>query len=252
MSFFGQFKRRATDDELMDLPGSDVKQLYRTLDQFRGINSLFSRVRPLLRQTLLADMQPGRQYHLVDLGAGACDIPIWLLQQAEKRGLRLRITAVDADPRVVTYARERHGQLQGLKIIEANALDLDALAPFSYLFANHFLHHLPDEVLPKLVSDADRLCERGFIFSDLKRSPWSYLGFSLVAHIYRNSFAREDGLLSIRKGFVADDFRQISGETRTRIKRSFPGRVQMLGGCFSVCRLRPPLIDSQNEPHINH
>ena len=233
MSFFGKFKQRATDDELMDLPESDVQQLCRTLDQFRGINTLFSRVRPLLHQTILNDMQPGRTYHLVDLGAGACDIPIWLLQQADKRGLRLSITAVDADPRVVAYTSERHGKRKGLTIIESNALDLDALAPFDYLFANHFLHHLPDEVLPQLIKDADRLCERGFVFSDLKRSPWSYLGFFLVAQIYRNSFAREDGLLSIRKGFVPEDFRKICGDTQTRITLSHPGRIQIRGGSFS-------------------
>lgn len=233
MKILNQFRERATDAELMDLPESDVRQLRRTLDQFAGINILFSRVRPLLRQTILKDMQPGRAYHLVDLGAGACDIPVWLLREAEKRQRRLTITAVDADPRVIAYARERHGGVAGLKLVEADALNLEALGPFDYLFANHFLHHLPEAVLPDLIRDAGRRCRRGFVFSDLKRSPWTYLGFSLIARLYRDSFAREDGLLSIRKGFVAEDFRQSGFDTPIRIRSAFPGRIHLLGGRFA-------------------
>lgn len=216
----------------MDQPDCDPEQLFRTLDQFKGINILFSRVRKLLRQTVLKDMKPGTRYHLVDLGAGACDIPVWLLQQARRRGLDLHITAVDADPRVIKYARDKHAEVDGLTILETDALNLQALAPFDYLFANHFLHHLPDDVLPGLIYDAYMLCNRGFVFSDLKRSRFSYLAFSILAKIYRNSFAREDGLISIRKGFQEEDFQKISRSIPVKIQTAFPGRIQLLSDDF--------------------
>lgn len=223
------FSTRATEDEEMDLPDCDPEKLARTLDQFHQINRLFSRVRTLLRQTILTDMQPGQSYHLVDLGAGACDIPVWLLAAAKRKGLDLRITAVDADPRAVDYATQRHGNVPGLTILHADALDIEAFTPFDYLFANHFLHHLPDAPIANLLSNAHHHCRRGFVFSDLRRSRWSYLGFSLFARIYRNSFARADGLLSIRKGFQPADFHNTPNLTlRTRL----PGRIQLLGGCF--------------------
>lgn len=227
MSFLASFNKRATADELMDQPDCDEQQLFRTLDQFHGINVLFSRVRGLLKRTLLADMQPGIEYHLLDLGAGACDIPVWLLKQAEQRGLQLRITALDADPRVVRYAREHYGNVPGLSIVEGNALELESFAPFDYLFANHFLHHLPQEEVERILAQSRKLCRRGFVFSDLQRSPWSYLAFSLVARIYRGSFAREDGLLSIRKGFLPTDF---SPQPDLHIRTAFPGRIHLMGG----------------------
>jgi len=233
LAFFASFDRRADEEELMDLPDGDEAHLFRTLDQFHDINRLFSRVRGLLKRTVLADMRPGTQYHLVDLGAGACDIPVWLLHEAKRRGLSLEVTAVDADPRVVRYAEERYGDHPGLNILQADALDLDTLAPFDYLFANHFLHHLPDAALPPLIADAHRLARRGFVFSDLRRSPWSYLGFSLFARVYRDSFARADGLLSIRKGFTPAEWTVLGGRTPTRVRTAFPGRVQLRGGCFS-------------------
>lgn len=216
----------------MDQPDCDSDQLFRTLDQFEGINILFSRVRGLLRQTVLSDMEPGKKYHLVDLGAGACDIPLWLLKQARHKGLDLKITAVDADARIIEYAKRKHADVDGLTILKADALHLEAFAPFDYLFANHFLHHLPNETLPKLIKDAHKRCRRGFVFSDLKRSRFSYLAFSVIALIYRESFAREDGLISIRKGFRKEDFQKLSGLIPTQIQTAFPGRIQMLGGCF--------------------
>jgi len=223
------FSHRAIEAEKMDSPDCDPDALKRTLDQFHQINRLFSRTRRLLKETVLADMESGRGYHLVDLGAGACDIPVWLLRAARHKGLDLRITAVDDDPRSIQYARERHGDEPGLTILQADALDLSAFAPFDYLFANHFLHHLPDPAVDALLHDARRLCRRGFVFSDLRRSPWSYRGFSLFARIYRGSFARADGLLSIRKGFQSTDFQSHPGLTvRTRL----PGRIQLLGGGF--------------------
>lgn len=230
LRFHSSFRTRATGDELMDHPDCDEAQLFRTLDQFHGINRLFSRVRKLLTDTVLTDMQPDFSYHLVDLGAGACDIPVWLLEAAQKRGLDLRVTAIDSDPKAVRYARERYGKIPGLTIREHDALDLEALAPFDYLFANHFLHHLPDEVISPFLSDAHRLSRRGFVISDLLRSPWSYLGFSLFARVYRDSFARADGLLSIRKGFHPSDFKPPPVPLRVRTR--LPGRIQLSGGCF--------------------
>lgn len=226
--FFGGFRQRETGEEAMDLPDSDVDRLFRTLDQFGGVNRLFSRVRGLLRGTVLADMHRGRAFHLVDLGAGACDIPLWLLEEAGRRGLDLRITAVDADPRVVRYARERVGERAGLRVVEGDALDLEALGGFDYVFANHFLHHLADEEVLQVLRESVRLAERGVVFSDLARSPWSYLGFWLVARGYRGSFTREDGLLSIRKGFRRGDFDREALPPGLRVRRRVPGRIQFV------------------------
>ncbi len=225
MNVFQTFKHRAEEEEQMDRPDSDAARLCRTLDQFHQINVLFSRVRGLLKRTLLQDMRPGEAYHLLDLGAGACDIPVWLLQQAEKKGVQLRITALDADPRVVEYAQQRYGQTERLSIVLGDALDLNAYSPFEYVFANHFLHHLPSEQAENVITLAGRLASRGFVFSDLRRSPWSYLGFSMFAHVYRNSFSRKDGLLSIRKGFRKEDLRV---EPQVKVRYSLPGRIQWI------------------------
>jgi len=225
------FTQRARDAERMDDPDCDEALLFRTLGQFASINRWFSHVRPLLRQTVVRDMrrQPDRIWHLVDLGAGACDIPVWLLGESERLGLKLSVTAIDADPRAVEYAQVLHAKVPGLRIVQGDARDLRYFAPFDFLFGNHFLHHLDDETLAKVLSEGIRLTGQRMVFSDLRRSRFSYAAFSVVARLYRNSFAREDGLLSIRKGFRVGELRALvaaaAAPATASVYRAMPGRV---------------------------
>lgn len=209
----------------MDAPDSDERKLFRTLDQFTSINRLFSRVRGPLKRILFPLLSPDKETHLLDLGAGGCDIPVWLLKEANKAGLKLRITAIDSDPRVVRYAIRHYGEVEGLRILEANALLLDPLAPFDFVFGNHFLHHLTDPQIRDLLQQVDRLAAKGYLFSDLRRSRFSYQAFRWVSLIYRDSFASEDGLISICKGFTPDELKAFAPNADCKIQTQLPGRL---------------------------
>ena len=93
---------------------------------------------------MIRDMlrEPEREWRLVDLGAGACDITVWMVRQAEKLGLRLKVTALERDPRVIAYAQAKHREVDGLTVAAGDALDPHSWEPVDYVFANHFLHHL--------------------------------------------------------------------------------------------------------------
>jgi 2-polyprenyl-3-methyl-5-hydroxy-6-metoxy-1,4-benzoquinol methylase len=218
----------------MDDPDCSEERLLRTLHQFASINRLLSRYRTILRRWVLDDMarDPARDYHLLDLGAGGCDIDAWLLHRARRRHLRLRITAVDADPRVVQWAQTRHRSVPGLAIQCRDALSDPSDEPVDYLFANHFLHHLRDEDIVSLLRQWTPRVRRRIVLSDLRRSRWSYAAFSLFALAYRGSFTRSDGLLSIRKGFAPDELRDIAHvagcAAHARIHRLLPGRLVLV------------------------
>jgi 2-polyprenyl-3-methyl-5-hydroxy-6-metoxy-1,4-benzoquinol methylase len=222
------FSSRSQQPERMDDPECDEASLYRTLDQFRTVNRLFSRYRTLLRKTVLRDMEPGRNYHLVDVGAGGCDIALWLLKEARSRGLHLRITALEPDPRIFRYVRDRIGEVPGLHLVQESGEHLAAHAPFDYVFANHVLHHLSGEEIHALLHQTSQAAKRGFVFSDLLRSRWSYLGFSLAALPFRNSFIREDGLISIQRGFHAEELRKLTDPVPAHVRTAFPGRINII------------------------
>lgn len=229
------FSRRWTGAELMDDPSCDEGLLLRTVIQFETINRLISRYQSVLARYVVRDMaaDPSRTYHLIDVGAGGCDIAAWLLRRAQRDGGKLRITALDGDPRTVRFARDRYGALPGLSIACADVMDLERFGPADYVFSNHVLHHLPDVVIPPFLALMQRVAARRWIVSDLKRSPWSYLGFQVFGRFFRGSFAFEDGKRSIRRGFRPDDFLEYAAVAglsgRITVEQMAPGRLVVTG-----------------------
>ena len=226
------FTERALLPERMDDPRCSEALLLRTVRQFASINRLVSRHRAILKRWMLADMarEPGRGYHLVDLGAGGCDIDVWLLDAARRQGVDLRITACEADARIAAYARDAHAGVQGLAIREMDVLRAAPEEPVDYVFANHFLHHLTDRQIPELLAGWAPRVRRAMVFSDLRRHWAAYAGFSVLSLFYRNSYAREDGLISVRKGFTASELRAFAeaAGVLAAVHRLTPGRLVLV------------------------
>ena len=217
----------------MDDPESDPGRLEKTLAQFELINRWLSGVRRILRQQIVAAMQtqPDRQYHLVDLGAGACETPAWLLNYTRRKGLKLQVTACDHDPRVVRFARNRYGSTPGLTILQRDISDLNDLGPIDFVFANHLLHHLPDNEITTLLRRLAQINPELAVLNDIRRHWRVYAGYRLLSSVWRSdSFARYDGLLSIRKGFRMKELKKLASEAglvaeRVRVKTVFPGHI---------------------------
>lgn len=212
----------------MDDPQSDSAALERTLRQFVLVNALLSRRGTVLTRYLLNDLEPGREYRVLDLGAGGGDIARWLVARARKRGLRVRVTAADHDPRVVACARRWCASEPLIDVVQVKVGE--ALGEHDYVICNHVLHHVPDEEFPALLQAVYDTGARRFIANDLLRSNASLVGFRLFAALFlRNSFSRVDGEISIKKGFRPEELRDLMSPSPwspdTRIVRLSPGRV---------------------------
>ena len=227
------FSQRATIKEQMDNPDCDESKLLHTLHQFSSINRQVSRYRTILNRWVITDMMkdPDKQYHLVDMGAGGCDIAVWLLHTARKLGLNLHITACDLDPRILDYARSTYGETAGLSFRQTDLLTGRFDEPVDFVFANHFLHHLTNENIIDLIRLWQPQVRHRMVLSDLERNRWSYLGFSISARIYRNSFSRYDGLISIQRGFRDCELDSLAKEAleggSCQVHRLAPGRLAL-------------------------
>ncbi|MBN2163245.1 MAG: methyltransferase domain-containing protein [Pontiellaceae bacterium] len=219
--------------ELMDDPDCSEELLLRTVRQFASINRLVSRYRTILTRWVLDDMlrHPGREYHLLDMGAGGCDIDAWLLQAAKRRRLKLRITACDLDPRIIGFARKAYGSVAGLQLRQMDLLADQLDEPIDYVFSNHFLHHLGQAEIIRLLRIWQPQVRRRLIFSDLERNRLAYGGYALLSQFYRSSFAQYDGLMSIRRGFTGRELSTLAHEAlptiRTEVHRLPIGRLAL-------------------------
>lgn len=196
----------------MDFPEADETQLIATVRQFRTINRLVSRSRSLIHRYILRDAQRRglSRITVLDVGAGGCDIGVWIAAAAARYGIEARVICLDQDPRIIAYAREYTAESPQVEVVEGSAAELDHIAPVDYIFANHFLHHLPDEVIVELLPQLARTARYGYVLNDLRRSRLSYVGYSLLAALFfRGSFAFYDGRLSIRRGFTKNELQSM-------------------------------------------
>ena len=102
--FFPDMQLRNTSDkEKLELADLDANRLRRTIRQFKLINDLFSASSRLVREHFFTIMEqdPERNYTLLDVGSGGCDIAVRIARKARKRGLKLKITALDSDKRIL-------------------------------------------------------------------------------------------------------------------------------------------------------
>jgi 2-polyprenyl-3-methyl-5-hydroxy-6-metoxy-1,4-benzoquinol methylase len=227
---------RRLEPEMMDQPNGDIEKLYRTLGQFELINRLLSGSRRLLREALFPHFAstPDRKFEILDVGAGACDIPMWIARVARSRGWRVHITALDADPRIVSWARRAVSEYPEIDVVEGNALELRRHGKFDFILANHFLHHLVDADILDVVTQIDAQARFGFLLNDLRRRAWAYLGFTLYAILFAHrSLTRVDGLLSIRKGFLREELEALTAQfpgSGMEVFTAFPARVGLRRG----------------------
>lgn len=221
---------RATQAELMDDLSGDVAALERTLTQLELVNALLTRRGTVLGRYLLdhAAKDARRPHRVLDLGAGGGDVALWLARQARRRGLHISITAADHDPRVLAFAQRRCAEEPSITLVQTSATE--SLGEHDYVICNHFLHHLDERQIPAVLRAVYETGARRFIINDLLRSYASLVGFRLFSAVFlHDSYAREDGLTSIRKGFrpheLATAVQNSPWANHAQIIRFSPGRV---------------------------
>jgi SAM-dependent methyltransferase len=198
------FRLRSTETELMDRRDADRQRLIRTVAQFRHINVLLTRYRYLLSRYILRDLagRVPRRVRVLDIGAGGADMALWLDGRIRRLGHQPETVCVDSDPRIVAYAKRRAGGRSSVRILHGTHRSLDHEPRFDYAFSNHLLHHLADSEIEEILSWLHRHVSRTYVMNDLLRSRISELAFGAASSLFfHGSFARNDGLISIRRGF---------------------------------------------------
>ncbi len=209
-------RREPQLSEQMDRPDCDLGRLERTYAQFGVVNGLLSGWRRVYRRELRPLLKRGEPRTLLDIGSGGGDVPRALAGWAAADGLSLEVTASDADPRALAYA-SRQPPLLGLSFRQglSHELLVEGLR-YDFVTSNHLLHHLTPPELAGLLADSERLTRLKVVHNDIERHPLAYLGFwAGTALVYpgpfaRGSFIRGDGLLSVRRSYVAAELRAIA------------------------------------------
>lgn len=146
-----------------------------------------------------AGWPPGKTMEILDAGCGAGDTCRATLSWSRKQGLSIRYTGLDREPAVIALCRHKVRDDRARFMVGDLRGDLPEA---DIVVAAMVLHHLPEAQLLPVITHLARASRRCLVISELERSRRAYILCWLASRLTANRYARDDALLSIRKGFT--------------------------------------------------
>ena len=208
------FKTRSLKPERIDTGDYTPDEYATFLREIRFINQRLGD-RAALEKTMLAEITrlDLKDFSVLDVGAGTGELLGVIAEFARSEMRKARLVGLDLNALSVKEIAAESLKYDEILPVQGDALNLPfADNAFEYAICSLFTHHLSDEQILFVLKEMSRVACRGIVVIDLERSVKAWFLYQLFCFTYRISpLVRQDGSLSIRKGFRAEDF-QIIGE----------------------------------------
>ncbi len=202
-------ERRTDAAELLDGPLEDQAALVGNLRDLGRVNRRLGGIE--LTATAIDALAAHRDdLTLLDVGTGAADIPLALIDRARRRGRRLRAVGIDSRPEVLAAAVRLRPALSRTDGLELHVGDGRALRypdrSYDIAHASLVLHHLDPPDAVTLLGEMRRVARLGVVVNDLERSRLGLIGAWLIGHLLTgNRLTRHDAPLSVRRAYRATE-----------------------------------------------
>ena len=208
MPLLTPIERDAESVELMDRPAS-LEEISGCLHTIVRFNGLFGGGRLTLRHVrdLLAGLPADRPVTVLDVGAGAADIPVALVRWARRSGRGIRVVALDRDGATLKYARGYAASYPEITLLQGDALALPVRpGSVDVVISAMTLHHLQPQEATHYLAEMDAAARLGWIMNDLVRSRAAHrLVWVLTRLLSRSAMARHDGPLSVLRSYTPSE-----------------------------------------------
>ena len=219
---------RSRRDEQMDDPGLDPATYEAVLHDLSRVNAWTLAARPTLG-FLARGVGDMPAFRLLDVGFGHGDMLRRIARWAKRRDIAVDLIGVDLNPKSAAVARAAtpiHWP------IEYRTGDYkDVAGPIDFVVSSAVTHHMSDEEIHDFLRFMEEKAARGWMVNDIRRHAFAYYGFPLLCRVMRwHKMVREDGRLSIARGFREPDWRELIAASgidpaAPRIVRRFPFRL---------------------------
>jgi 2-polyprenyl-3-methyl-5-hydroxy-6-metoxy-1,4-benzoquinol methylase len=147
------------------------------------------------------------EFKIGDCGCGGGDLAMKIVKWGRKKGLRLKVEGIDANPHIVDFARKNCSILP-----EITFEVLDVFSPefqrkkYDILTATLFVHHFDNDQLVKLFSSMKAQARVGVVINDIHRHQFSYHSIKWLTKFFsRSAMVRFDAPLSVRRAFKKEE-----------------------------------------------
>ena len=233
---FARFRQRSYELEHLDTGDYTAAEYEGCLVELRRVNRWLGDAHAL-KATLLPELRRAglREFSLLDVGAGSGELLRVAAREARRKGLRAELVGLELNERSARAILEESRGLAEIKSVRGDALRLPfADGAFDYVVCSLFTHHFRDDAVVRVLREMARVARRRIFVIDLHRHALAYLLYTTAGKlVLHNRLIREDGALSIRRGFKAEELRQLASEAGWRdveVRRRFPFRLALVGG----------------------
>ncbi|MDP9052533.1 MAG: methyltransferase domain-containing protein [Acidobacteriota bacterium] len=208
------FSCRAQLAEEIDGPCS-FEDLRDCLRDLAVVNRIVLTHRPIFAwlqrvATSPAVRQLNRPLRIVDVGCGYGDMLRRLERWAAARQLSVDLIGIDINANGLRSAREATPPASRIRWLPGDAITHPETAHSDIILASGMTHHLTEPELIALLQWMERAADIGWMICDLHRKPVPYHCFDISFRgPWWHRFIRPDGLRSIRRSFLEEDWERI-------------------------------------------
>jgi ubiquinone/menaquinone biosynthesis C-methylase UbiE len=232
---FERFHQRSLELEHLDKGDYTAEEYEGCLVELRRVNKYLGDSRAL-RRSLLREIERERlkSFSVLDVGAGSGELLRVVAKWARETGRRARLVGVELNARSASAMLEESRAFDSISAVRGDALRLAfADDEFDYAMCSLFTHHFKDDQVVTILRELSRVARRGIFVIDLHRHPLAYLLYNTAGHLMlHNRLIREDGALSILRGFDPDELRGLAERAelkQIKVERRFPFRLALSG-----------------------
>lgn len=205
---------RTQESEIMDDFSLQGEELRDALDQIARINQLLGGNKVTLHgiKKLLDQSHKAKTITIADIGCGNGDMLRMLSDFGQKNKLNFKLIGIDANDFTINYAKKLSTTYPNIEYQCVDIFNEDfKTMKFDIILCTLTLHHFTNEQILNIITTFKNNAETGIIINDLHRSKLAYRLFELICVIFNlNRMSREDGLVSILRGFKKIELEEFS------------------------------------------
>ncbi|MEO8534855.1 MAG: methyltransferase domain-containing protein [Flavobacterium sp.] len=209
-------KYRTQETEIMDDFSLHGEEIYNALDTIANINQFLGGNRLTLNSVkqLLKKTNPDKTLSIVDIGCGNGDMLRVLADYGKKNNINLQLTGIDANEFTLDYAKKLSVDYSNIDYACINILSEEFKnLKYDIVLCTLTMHHFTNEEILNIMTTFNENAAIGVVVNDLHRSKTAYRLFKIIAVLFSlNKVSREDGLISILRGFKKNELESFSGK----------------------------------------
>ncbi|EJL65255.1 2-polyprenyl-3-methyl-5-hydroxy-6-metoxy-1,4-benzoquinol methylase [Flavobacterium sp. CF136] len=190
------------------------RELRTTLDEIARINQLLGGNKVTLNgiKRIVKKVNTSKPIVIADIGCGNGDMLRMLANYGLKNNLNFKLIGIDANVFTINYAKTLSNEYSNMEYLCLDIFSEDFSAlQYDIVLCTLTLHHFTTEQLLNIITIFNNNASMGIVINDLQRSKLAYKLFKIISMLFSLSkMSREDGLISILRGFKKKELEEFS------------------------------------------